>query len=107
MENYNLVRSFRTVIKYDRFQYFSDVQTWSPNGTYQDGTLVRYDNRVWQAASADSTAVVGPTFNLEDWTLVNAGTFNNGLGLTGVDRTMGLYVPGVNQPGLEIGRAHV
>lgn len=102
VENYNLVRSFRTVIKYDRFQYFSDVQTWSPNGTYQDGTLVRYDNRVWQAASADSTAVVGPNFNLEDWTLVNAGTYNNGLGLTGVDRTMGLYVPGVNQPGLEL-----
>ncbi len=101
-ENYNLVRTFRTVIKYDRFQYFSDVQTWSPDGTYQDGQLVRFDNRVWQASSADSTAVVGPTFNLEDWTEVNAGTFNNGVGLTGVDRTMGLYVPGVNQPGLEL-----
>ena len=101
-ENYNLVRTFRTVIKYDRFQYFSNVQTWSPNGTYQDGTLVRFDNRVWQAASSDSTAVVGPTFNLEDWTPVNAGTYNNGLGLSGVDRTMGLYVPGVNQPGLEL-----
>lgn len=98
----NLVRSFRTVIKYDRFQYFSDVQNWSSDGTYQDGMLVRYDDRVWQAASADSTAVVGPTFNLEDWTLVNAGTYNNGVGLTGVDRTMGLYVPGVNQPGLEL-----
>ena len=102
VETYNLVRSFRTVIKYDRFQYFSDVLTWNPNGTYQDGMLVRYDDRVWQAASADSTAVVGPTFNLEDWTLVNAGTYNNGLGLTGVDRTMGLYVPGVNQLGLEL-----
>jgi len=101
-DSYNLVRTFRTVIKYDRFQYFSDVQTWSSNGTYQDGQLVRYDDRVWQAASADSTAVVGPTFNLEDWTEVNAGTFNNGVGLTGVDRTMGLYVPGVNAPGLEL-----
>jgi len=101
-DSYNLVRTFRTVIKYDRFQYFSDVQTWSSNGTYQDGQLVRFDNRVWQAASADSTAVVGPTFNLEDWTEVNAGTFNNGVGLTGVDRTMGLYVPGVNAPGLEL-----
>ena len=102
VQNYNLTRSFRTVIKYDRFQYFSDVQPWSANGTYQDGMLVRYDDRVWQASSADSTAVVGPTFNLEDWTLVNAGTYNGGLGLTGVDRTMGLYVPGVNQPGLEL-----
>ena len=91
-----LARSFRTVIKYDRFQYFSDVLTWSPNGTYLSGMLVRYDDRVWQATPTDSTAVVGPDFNLEDWTVVPART------LTGVDRTMGYYVPGVNQPGLEL-----
>ena len=94
--NNGLVRSFRTVIKYDRFQYFSDVLTWSPNGTYMSGMLVRYDNRVWQATPTDSTEVVGPDFNLEDWTVVPART------LSGVDRTMGYYVPGVNQPGLEL-----
>ena len=99
---YTLARSFRTVIKYDRFQYQSSVVDWESNATYQDGTLVRYDDRVWQAASPDSTAVSSPTFDLEDWTLVNAGTYNGGLGLSGVDRTMGLYVPGVNQPGLEL-----
>jgi hypothetical protein len=101
----DVVRSFRTVIRYDRYQYVSSVVDWNENGTYQDGTLVRYDNRVWQASSADSTAVVGPTFNLEDWTLVNPGTFNYGqgaLGLTGIDRTKGLYVAGVNQPGVEL-----
>ena len=92
----NLVRSFRTVIKYDRFQYFSDVMTWNPNGTYLTGMLVRYEDRVWQATPNDSTAVVGPDFNLEDWTVVPARD------LTGVNRTMGYYVPGVNQPGLEL-----
>jgi len=94
----NLVRSFRTVIKYDRFQYFSDVLTWNPNGTYLSGMLVRYENRVWIATPADSSGapIMGPTFNLEDWTLVPARS------LTGVDRTMGYYVPGVNQPGLEL-----
>jgi hypothetical protein len=105
VESYTLARSFRTVIRYDRFQYFSDVRDWNTNGTYQDGDLVRYLDRVWQAASSTSTAVVGPTFNLEDWTEVNAATFDYGTGpygLTGVDRTMGLYVPGVNQPGLEL-----
>ena len=91
-----LARSFRTVIKYDRFQYFSDVLTWSPNGTYLSGMLVRYEDRVWRATPTDSTAVIGPNFNLEDWTVVPART------LTGVDRTMGYYVPGVNQPGLEL-----
>jgi hypothetical protein len=52
---------------------------------------------VWQAQSQDgSSAVIGPTFNLEDWTAVAASD------LTGVDRTMGYYQPGVNQPGLEL-----
>ena len=91
-----LARSFKTTIKYDRFQYFSDVRDWSPSGTYPDGQLVRYDDRVWQAASTDSTAVVGPDFNLEDWTLIPAKD------LTGVDRTMGLYVAGVDQPGVDL-----
>jgi hypothetical protein len=93
----NLVRSFRTVIKYDRYQYNSSIETWSSTGTYVNGTLVRYNDRVWRANSPDgSTAVIGPTFNLEDWTLVDAAT------LSGVNRTMGFYVPEVNQPGLEL-----
>ena len=92
-----LIRSFRTTIKYDRYQYNSSIQTWSSTGTYVNGTLVRYNDRVWQANSPDdSTAVSGPTFNLEDWTLIDAAT------LSGVNRTMGFYVPTVNQPGLEL-----
>ena len=92
-----LVRSFRTVIKYDRYQYQTSVLTWSADGTYENGTLVRYDNRVWQADSADgSSAVIGPTFNLEDWIEIDAAT------LSGVNRTMGFYVPGVNEFGLDL-----
>ena len=96
LEN-NLIRSFRTVIKYDRYQYNPSVQPWSEDGTYDNGSLVRYDNRVWQANSADgSSAVIGPSFNIEDWNLVNIDT------LSGVNRTMGFYVPGVNEPGLDL-----
>jgi hypothetical protein len=92
-----LIRSLKTTIKYDRFQYQSNVLTWSPNGLYENGTLVRYDNRVWRAENSDgSSANVGPEFNLEDWVLVPANE------LSGVDRTMGYYVPGVNEPGLEL-----
>lgn len=104
----DLVRSFRTVIRYDRFQYVSNVTDWNPSSSYPNGTLVRYNNQVWQASSGDSNVeVVGPTFNLEDWTLVDPETYtypgsNYQTGLTGVDRTMGLYVPGVNQPGVEL-----
>lgn len=99
---YSPVRTFRTTIKFDRCQYVPSLTEWSSTATYQNGELVRYDNRVWQAASEDSTEVVGPTFDLENWELVNAGTYNDGVGLSGVDRTMGLYVPGVNSPGLEL-----
>jgi hypothetical protein len=99
---YSPVRTFRTTIKFDRYQYVSSIVEWSNSAIYQNGDLVRYDNRVWQAASADSTAVVGPTFDLENWEPVDAGTYNNGIGLSGVDRTMGLYVAGVNSPGLEL-----
>jgi hypothetical protein len=96
-EFYNLVRSFRTVLKYDRYQYQTSVLTWDTNGYYENGTLVRYDDRVWQADSADgSSAVVGPDFNLEDWIAIDAAT------LSGVNRTMGFYVPGVNEFGLDL-----
>lgn len=92
-----LVRSFRTVIKYDRFQYQTAIQTWNEDGTYENGTLVRYSDQVWRAENSDgSSANVGPTFNLEDWVLVPASE------LSGVDRTMGYYVAAVNQPGLEL-----
>ena len=96
--NYNLVRSFGTVnMRFDRYQYQTQVITWDSSGTYENGTLVRYDNRVWRAENSDgSSANVGPTFNLEDWVLVPASE------LSGVDRTMGYYVAGVNSPGLEL-----
>jgi hypothetical protein len=96
VNDYNLVRSFKTTIKYDRYQYQTQVQTWIPGATYLDGTLVRYDNRVWRAASPDSTAVSDPTFDLDNWQPVAAAD------LSGVDRTMGYYVAGVNSPGLEL-----
>jgi len=92
-----LVRSFKTVIKYDRYQYQSNILTWSPDGTYENGTLVRYNDQVYEADNADgSTANVGPTFNLEDWVLIPAED------LSGADRTMGYYVPNVNEPGLQL-----
>ncbi len=102
IEYYSPVRTFRTTMKFDRYQYVSSLSEWRANVSYENGDLVRYDNRVWQAASTDSTAVISPTFDLENWELVNAGTYNDGIGLSGVDRTMGLYVPGVNSPGLEL-----
>jgi hypothetical protein len=92
----DLVRSFKTVIKYDRYQYQTSVTDWQPSGYYEDGTLVRYADQVWRASSPDSTAVSSATFEFDQWTLVPASA------LSGVDRTSGYYVPGVNEPGMDL-----
>jgi hypothetical protein len=41
----NLVRSIKTTIKYDRYQYASTIIDWEPNVTYTEGTQVRWLNR--------------------------------------------------------------
>jgi hypothetical protein len=92
-----VVRSFRTIIKYDRCEYNSNIVDWNSDGTYENGTRVRYQNAVWEADSSDgSSAVVGPVFDPQDWDLIPAGE------LSSADRTMGYYVPGVNMPGLDL-----
>jgi hypothetical protein len=94
--NNDLVRAIKTTIKYDRYQYQTTIVEWQPNVSYDNGTQVRYLDKVWEASNPDSTAIDSPVFNFEDWTEVSAST------LSGVDRTMGLYVPTVNQPGLSL-----
>jgi hypothetical protein len=93
---YGLSRSIKTTIKYDRYQYRTTIVDWEPDVPYENGILVRYRNVVWEADSGDSSVVVGPVFDTADWTRVDAGT------LSGVDRTMGFYVPGINSPGLSL-----
>jgi hypothetical protein len=92
----NLVRSIKTTIKYDRYQYSSTIVDWEANVNYDNGTQVRYNNVVWQADSNDSTGVQSATFDPSDWLLVNSGT------LSGVDRTQGYYTPGPNEIGLDL-----
>jgi hypothetical protein len=88
----NLVRSFRTTIKYDRYQYQSTILEWQPNTAYSDGAQVRYADRVWAAVGT----VESESFDPLNWTLVDPAT------LSGVDRTMGLYAPTANQSGLSL-----
>jgi len=87
-----LVRSINTTIKYDRYQYATTIVPWEPNVTYTTGKQVRYVNRVWSA----NTTVTSSTFDPANWTTVAASS------LSGVDRTMGFYVPGPNEPGLDL-----
>ena len=91
-----LVRTIKTTIKYDRYQYTSTIVDWQPNVSFDNGTLVRYADLVWEANSGDSSAVDTPTFDPADWIKVDSET------LSGVDRTMGYYTPTVNEPGLQL-----
>ena len=88
----DLVRSIKTTIKYDRYQYTSTITDWQANVTYSSGTQVRYNNQVWQADSS----VTSSTFDPDQWTIVSDAS------LSGVDRTRGLYNPGPNEVGLDL-----
>jgi hypothetical protein len=92
----DLVRSVKTTIKYDRCEYVSTIVDWQANVNYDNGTLVRFRNRVWEASSGDSSPVTGPTFDPAQWILVDADT------LSGADRTMGYYTPTANEIGLSL-----
>ena len=93
----NLVRSIKTTLKYDRYEYSSSIVNWVSEGTYTEGTQVRYENQVWQALAdlpnSDDTNVV---FDPASWLLVDAGT------LSGVNRTVGYYTATANEPGLNL-----
>ena len=88
------VRDFTITIKYDRYQYQSNIVPWTANTTYAFGTQVRFDNAVYSANVEPS--VTSASFNPFQWALVEANT------LSGVDRTMGYYVAGNNMPGLSL-----
>ena len=87
-----LVRDFTTTIKYDRYQYVSTIEEWQANVVYTAGERVRWNNVVWSS----NVTQAGTSFVVTDWTRVDADD------LTGVDRTMGFYTPGVNMPGLSL-----
>jgi len=93
------VRSYNTTIKYDRYEYKSEIVDWTASTVYNPGDLVRHNNKVYETNNADdsSLTVTQTLFDPDDFTLVDAST------LSGVNRTMGLYVPAVSEPGLDLG----
>jgi hypothetical protein len=90
--DYNLSRFVKTTMRFDRYQYQSSVTDWQPNVVYQIGDLVRFDNRVWEAETAGSSAV----FEVEDWDEIPAAD------LAAANRTRGYYTPGPNSFGIDL-----
>jgi len=90
------VRSISTRIKYDRYEYESQIVDWAPGEVYPPDQLVRYNDRVYIDLYSDGSSVTEDTFDPERYRIVPAST------LSGIDRTMGFYVADVNSPGLDI-----
>lgn len=93
-----LVRNFTTTIKYDRYEYTSQVVDWQPNTKYAEGQLVRFQNQVYSVNEVDDSSELdsGPIFDPEQYTLVDPAT------LAAADRVIGLYTPTPNEPGREL-----
>ena len=92
----DLVRTFTTTIKYDRYQYSSPIPYWESGVFYINGEQVMYVDRVWAADGAPSAGVQSTEFDPSQWVQVPAGD------LSGVERTMGYYQPTPNMPGKDL-----
>lgn len=92
----DLVRSIKTTIKYDRYEYETQVVDWEADTVYDQDQLVRFNNKVYKAINADGSSASAATFDPAEYELVDAST------LSGLDRTYGLYVADVNKPGRDL-----
>ena len=90
------VRSYKTTIKFDRYEHSTNVVDWTAKTAYDQDQLVRFNNKVYSVYWGDGSTLTKATFDPLDYELVNVED------LSGVDRTMGLYQPGVNYPGLDL-----
>lgn len=91
----DLVRSFKSVVKFDRYEYDTSIIDWSPLTYFKVGSLVRYNNTIWTVNSTPGNVDLysGTIFALSDYTIADVST------LAAADRTMGYYTPTSTQPG--------
>ena len=92
------IREFDITVKFDRYDYSSTVVDWQVNTKYTEGSLVRYNNKVYSVNQvADSTELdSGAEFDPDFYTVVDEST------LSGADRVIGLYTPDAEDPGREL-----
>jgi len=97
----DVVRSFTTTIKYDRYEYDSQILIWEDINwdaapALEENQLVRYNDLVYRAINADGSTVTDPDFNPDEYELVDPST------LSGIDRTLGFYTADINELGLDL-----
>ena len=80
----DLVRNFNMTIKYDRYEYTSDITDWSYLvENYPADTQVRYVDRVWQAIGAinNTPIIVSAVGTAGEYTLTLSSAAGLGTGL--------------------------
>ena len=93
---HDTVRTVKTTVKYDRYEYDTVIVDWEANTVYNTDDLVRYNNKVYKAVNADGSTPSDATFDPAEYELVGADN------LSGVNRTAGYYLADVNKPGLDL-----
>ena len=82
------VRSIKTIIKFDRVSYTTDVREWQSNVVYNTSEMVSYQGKGYKAKFTNSGAV----FNLGNFIPLSGNDYT-----TANDRLAGTYYPGPNQ----------
>jgi hypothetical protein len=116
MMSNKVVRSFDTVIKFDRigrwdkvtgrFEYDSIVKQWEADTEYLGGDIVAYNNKAYTVISAIHT---GQTFEPEHYTVTPVDNTDNftdvsAYQMTAADRVEAFYAPSIGMPTKNLAR---
>lgn len=82
------IRSIKTVLKFDRVAYQSEVKEWLPNKSYSIGDMVGYKGQGYRAVQSHNSSV----FSLDNFHPVDDAAYE-----TANDRLSAVYYPGPNQ----------
>ena len=88
----NLVRTFGTTVKYDRYEYQTNIVIWEADVAYAVDQLVKADGAVYEIIDTAAASTFNPALH----TLIPIED------LSGIDRTFGYYESDVNSPGLDL-----
>jgi hypothetical protein len=112
--SYNLVRDFKTTLRFDRYSYLSNVKIWQPRTAYSN-TVVRYGDTTGSAANLwlasgdivvyNNEAFLATNANVTTQSLFDYTRFTKLAGgnvlMNSVDRIRAFYQPTSGMPGAD------
>ena len=86
------IRKIKTVLRFDRVTYESDIQDWQPGVDYDSGVVISYQGKGYK----NNSAFVIPAstyFDVSQWKPIRSDMFDNA-----ADRIMAFYQPTGSMP---------